>query len=121
MTKEQSVLTKIMKVLASKEILLLHYVLSYRIDLYFPKHRLAIEVDEKENKDINQYKEVERENPIKEHFDCKFIRINPDEKDFDMYAEIGKIYNHINRSSKKFPKKSLIDRILKRPLKLIFE
>ena len=54
MTKEQSVLTKIMKVLASKEILLLHYVLSYRIDLYFPKHRLAIEVDEKENKDINQ-------------------------------------------------------------------
>ena len=47
MTKEQSVLTKIMKVFASGEILLEHSVLSYRTDLYFLKHRLAIEVDEK--------------------------------------------------------------------------
>ena len=43
MAKEQSVLTKIMKVFATDEILLQHSVLSYRIDLYFAKHRLAIE------------------------------------------------------------------------------
>ena len=47
MTKEQSELTEIMKIFANKKILLQHSVLSYRIDLYFPKHKLAIEVDEK--------------------------------------------------------------------------
>ena len=36
-----------MKVFCKKEILLQYSVLSYRIDLYFPRHRLAIEVDEK--------------------------------------------------------------------------
>ena len=46
-TIEQSVLTKIMKIFASKNILLQHSVLSYRIDLYFPKHKLATELDEK--------------------------------------------------------------------------
>ena len=39
-----------MKVFLSKEILLQHSVLNYRIDLYFPKHRLAIEVDKKDTK-----------------------------------------------------------------------
>ena len=109
-TKEQSVLTKIMKVFASKEILLQHSVLSYRIDLHFPKHRLAIKVDEKGQKDRNKCKEVEREKTIKEHLHCKSIRIHLDEKDFDMYVETGKIYNHINRSSKRLS----IDKISKR-------
>ena len=36
MTREQSVLTKIMKVFASKKTFLQHSILSYRIDLYFP-------------------------------------------------------------------------------------
>ena len=73
--------------------LLQHSVLSYRIDLYFLKLGSAIEGDEKGHKDRNEYKEVERENVTKEHVDCKFIRINPDEKDFDMYIGIGKIHN----------------------------
>ena len=65
MTKEQSVLTKIMKTFASEEILLQYSVLSYRIYLYFPRHRLAIEVDQKVHKDRNEYKEVETEDTIK--------------------------------------------------------
>ena len=48
-TKEQSALTKIMKFFAKEEILLQYSVLNYKIDLYFPKHKLAIEVDEKSN------------------------------------------------------------------------
>ena len=59
-------------------------------------------------------KEVEKEKAIKDHLDCEFIRINPDEKDFDMYVEVSKIHNHIKQSSKK----SLIDKISKRLLKL---
>ena len=85
-------------------------VLGYRINFHFPNHRLGIEVDEKGHKDRNEYKKVQRENAIKE---LGFIKINPDEKDFDMYDEIGKIYNHINRSSEKLFNKSLTDRISK--------
>ena len=59
--KEQSVLTKIIKVFESEEILLQHYVLQYRIDLHFLKHQLAIELDEKGHKDRNKYKRNKRE------------------------------------------------------------
>ena len=62
MTKEQSVLTKIMKVFCSKEILLQYSALRYRIDLYFPKHKLAKKADEKGHKDKNECKQNKREN-----------------------------------------------------------
>ena len=34
-------------------------------------------------------------------FGFEFIRINPNEEDFDVFVEIGKIYNHINKSNEK--------------------
>ena len=43
--KEQLVISKIMKLFAREKVLLQHSVLSYQIDLYFLKHKLAIEVD----------------------------------------------------------------------------
>ena len=49
--KEPSVLTRIMKVFAREEILLQHYVLGNKIDLCFPKHKTAIELDQKGHKD----------------------------------------------------------------------
>ena len=66
MTKEESVLLKIMKAFAKEEIKLQHSVLNYYIDLYFPEHRLAVEIDEKGHLDRNKNKEKERENKIKE-------------------------------------------------------
>ena len=104
-----------MKVCASKKILLQHYVLGYRTDLYFPKHKLAIQIDEKGHKDRNKYKETERQKAIEKDLDCKFIRINPDEKYHT--DEIGKIYNHINRSFEQ----SLIGKISKRLTESEFE
>ena len=38
---------------------------------------------------------------------CVFIRINPDEEDFNIFKEINKIHRHIKKSFKKF----LIDKI----------
>ena len=48
MTKEQSVLSKIMKVLSNekKKLQQRHVLNKCRIELYFLEHRLAIEVDE---------------------------------------------------------------------------
>ena len=47
MTQEQSVLKKIMTVFAAEEITLQYNVLSYRVDAYFSKYKLAIEVENK--------------------------------------------------------------------------
>ena len=44
LSKEQSVISKITKLYSNEKILLQHSVLGYKIDLYFPKHKLAIEV-----------------------------------------------------------------------------
>ena len=54
-----------MKVLASKKMLLQNSVLNYRIDLYIPEHRLAVEIDENVHKDKNEYKELKKKNAIK--------------------------------------------------------
>ena len=110
MTKGQSVLIKIMRIFASEKMLLQRSVLSYRIDLYFPKHRLAIEVHEKGYAERNECENTERKNAIIEHLDCKFISISPDENDFDVDIEIDKMYNHTENSSKNF----LIDKISKK-------
>ena len=45
-----------------------------------------------------------------------FIRINPHEKNFNIFKEINKIHRHI----KKLTKKSLIDDLSKRLLELEF-
>ena len=45
-----------------------------------------------------------------------FIRINPDEENFNIFKEINKIHRHIKKSTKK----SLIDDLSKRLLELEF-
>ena len=57
-------------------------VLGYRIDLYFHKHKLAIEVDELGHADRNLSNETERQKALEKELDCVFIKINPDEKHF---------------------------------------
>ena len=54
--------------------------------------------------------ENETESKIKSKLDFSFIRINPDGIDFDIFVEIGKIFNDINESTEK----SLIHRISKK-------
>ena len=67
MTQEQSVLSKIMTLFAAEETMLQCNVLSYRIDAYFPKYKLAIEVDEQghNNRDIDC--EIGRQKSIKSY------------------------------------------------------
>ena len=48
---------------------------------------------------------------------CEFIRINPDERNFNIFREINKIHRHIKKSTKK----SLIDDLSKRLLELEFK
>ena len=99
MSKEESVTIKIIKTFSNEKILPQNSVLAYQIDLNFLEHKLAIEVDEKGHTDRDEKKENEREEKIKKELGCKFIRINPDAENYDIFVEIGKIQNYIIEST----------------------
>ena len=73
-------------------------VIGYKIGLYFHKHKLAIQVDELGHVDRNLNNEIERQKALEKKLNCIFIRINPDEKDFNIFKEINQIYRHISQS-----------------------
>ena len=113
-TKEQTVLTSIKDAFEGKDLKIQYTVIGYRIDLYFHKHKLAIEVDELGHADRNLNNEIERQKELERKRDCVFIRINPDGKDFKIFKKINKIHKHIEKSIKK----SLIHDLSKRLLEL---
>ena len=94
-----------------------HSVLGYRIDLYFHKHKLAIEVDELGHADRNLSNEIERQKALEKELDCVFIRINLDQENSNIFKEITEISRHVKKSAKN----SLIDDLSKRLLELEFK
>ena len=46
LSKEQSVLNKLLETLSREEISLQHFVLGYKINAYFVKYRIGVEIDE---------------------------------------------------------------------------
>ena len=116
-TKEQTVLKSIKDAFEGEDMQTQYSFLGYRIDLYFHKHKLAIEVDELGHADRNLSNEIERQKTLEKELDCVFITINPDGKNFTIFKEINKIHRHIKKSTKN----SLIDDLSKRLLKLEFK
>ena len=72
-------------------------VLGYRTDLYFHEYNLAIEDDELGHTNRNINNEIERQKALEKKLNCVFIRINPDEKHFNVCKEIKKIHRHIKK------------------------
>ena len=85
MTQKQSILSKIVTLFAAEEITLQHSVLGYRIDAYFPKHKLAIEVDEQGHNSREISYEIERQKAKENKLGCEFIRINLAKEDFNIF------------------------------------
>ena len=52
-------------------------VLSYYIDAYFPKYKLAIEVDQQGHNSRDIDYEIEKQKEIEKELGCEFIRIDP--------------------------------------------
>ena len=113
-TTEQTVLKSITDAFEGEDMQTQYSVLGYRIDLYFHKNKLTIEVDELGHADGNLSNEIERQKALEKELDCAFIRINPDGKNFNIFKEINKIHRQIKKSIKK----SLIDDLSKRLLQL---
>ena len=91
--------------------------LCYKTDLYFHGCGLAIKVDEFGYSDRVIDYEKKRRKAIEKDLDCKVIRINPDEKDFNVFKSIDRIHRRIKNS----PKRSLIDKISRRLFRLKFQ
>ena len=82
------------------EIILTQYCIkNKRIDAYFSKYKLGIEVDEYNHEGRNSNYEKSRQLMIENH-GITIIRTNPDAADFDMNKLINQIYKHISQSNK---------------------
>ena len=68
---------------------------NFRIDLYLPDQKLAIEIDEHNHADRDLSYEEEREAYIKTQLGCKLLRINPDSEGFKLSTYIGRIMTEI--------------------------
>ena len=112
-----------MTLFAAEEIILQYNVLSYRIDVYFPKYKFEVGEQGHNDRDIDY--EIARQKAIENKLGCKFIRINPAKENFNIFVEISKIQNHITKLPKKLTgestKKSLIDELSNKLLRLEFK
>ena len=94
-SKEAETLSCILKSFNGENMKEQYTVDGYRIDLYFPIHKLAIECDELGHKDRDIGYEVTRQKYIETKLGCTFIRYNPDAKDFDIFSVINSIMKYI--------------------------
>ena len=121
---EQDIISALQVTFEGEIILTQHCIKKKRLDAYFPKYKLGIEVDEYNHEGRNSNYEKSRQLMIESH-GITIIRTNPDAADFDMNRLINQIYKHIIKSTKKqtkvSTKKSLIDDLSKRLLELEFK
>ena len=77
---------------------------SYRINLYFPEHKLAIKCDEHDHKDRDIIYEIRRQKFFEDQLNCKFFHYNPDANDFMSESVLSKVFQYIyqKRSSQHF-------------------
>ena len=95
LSKEQETISIIMQVFKGIKMIDQYTVDNYRIDLYFPKHKLAVECDEFGHNDRDVNYEVTRQKYIEAKLRCQFIRFNPDAKDFKMENVLNEIFRFI--------------------------
>jgi very-short-patch-repair endonuclease len=62
----------------------------YKVDLFFPQHKLVVECDENNHNDRDQQNEKEREEYILS-LGNTMIRFNPNEPNFDLSNVLSKI------------------------------
>ena len=121
---EQDIISELQIVFEGEIIYTQYCIKNKRLDAYFSKYKLEIEVDEYNHKHRDPDCEQSRQFIIESH-GITIIRTNPDDANFNMNRLINQIYTHIIKSTKKqtnvSTKKSLIDDLSKRLLELEFK
>ena len=113
---EQDIISALQVAFEGETILTQHCIKKKRLDAYFSKYKLGIEVNEYNHEGRNFEYEQSRQLMI-ESDGITIIRNNPDAADFDMNRLINQIYAHIIKSTNK----PLIDDLSKRLLELDFK
>ena len=120
-SKEYSIIKRIQKVFIRQKMIDQYKIDKYFIDLYFPKHNLAIEIDENGHLDRLKIKEIKREERIKD-LGITLIRINSDKEGFNIFIKTGVIQDFIYNSALKLGeelKKNKMIKDLEKSLKII--
>ena len=94
-SKEQNTICYIMKAFHGEAMSYQFTIDNYRIHLYFPKHRIAVECDEFNHRDRDIGYDVKRQRTIENLLSCRFIRFNPDANDFCVFEVTNQIVIHI--------------------------
>jgi len=71
------------------------WVEGYRVDLYFPTLKVAVECDEHGHRHCDPEQEEVRQRFIEAELGCTFVRFNPHEPGFN----IGRVINQVMRSA----------------------
>ena len=87
-----------------------------RLDLYFPEHKIAIEIEECGHIDRNFEHEQIRQMMIEGKRGYKLIRINLEAADFNINRVINQVYMHMKQWTIKLTQNSLIDDLSKKLL-----
>ena len=92
------------------------YIL-FRIDVYFTKYSLAVEIDEKSHTDRDLIFDEKRQKALEKKFNSKFIRTNTSKENYDVDYEASGIQTFISNFNKN-KIKELEDKINKLKLQL---
>ena len=90
---EQDIISALKVAFEGETILNQHCIKKKRLDAYFSKYKLGIEVDEYNHEGRNSEYEQSRQLMIESH-GITIIRTNPDAADFGMNRLINQIYKH---------------------------
>ena len=101
-TNKQTVINSIKDAFEGEDLQTQYSVLGYRIDHYFYKHKLAIEVDELGHADRNLSNDIDTQKALEKELDCVFITINSNGKNFNIFKQINKIHRHIKNQLKNY-------------------
>ena len=69
--------------------------------MHFHDYKLAIQIDKNEHSDRHIDYEIKRQKAIEQKMVCKFIRIDPEKEEFDIFRAIREIFRHIKQSTEK--------------------
>ena len=89
--EEMATLAPLIKVFDGQEMVQQFVIGCYRIDLYFPKYKIAVECDEHGHIDRDATKERERQEFITTQLGCRWIRFDPHVQGFCILHIANKI------------------------------
>ena len=98
--KEEEYINYILEIFSGENMVRQYSCENYKIDLYFPDYKLAIECDEFGHSDRDSDSEETREETISQNLNCTFIRFNPDDDKFSINQIFNKIFRHIMKHNK---------------------